>query len=444
MRQAFTIAWKDLRSIYRQRSSIAMMLVAPLALTALIGSAFGGSSGWQFGAVKTALVNLDAGGQGKTGGVVAPSTQKTGGATAPPSKPATSPADPAAALVGILRSPELRDLLAITMYENAAAARRAVDDGEQLVAVIVPQGFGAAATGSGGERSSVEVYSDPTQEIGPAVVRAIVQQAVDEFNAARAAAVAAAKLAAGDAPAIDPSQLQATIAGVAGRAAQLYAAAPAASALAIEERSPQVGAGTTEPGVTGLVLSGMMVFFLFFGAATASRTILQEQNEGTLQRLFTTPATRSAVLGGKFLTSFLTVIVQSAVILLFGWLVFRIAWGASGPVLALVIAGCAVAAGLALLVTSLARTMAQQGAIGSGVYLVLALLGGNFTGTASLSGPMATLRLLTPNGWLLQGWDTTMRGGSVADIVPQLLVSLAFAVVFFAAAVLIMRRRFAT
>ena len=75
--------------------------------------------------------------------------------------------------------------------------------------------------------------------------------------------------------------------------------------------------------------------------------------------------------------------------------------------------------------------------------LVLALLGGNFTGTAQSGTTYATVQRFTPNGWLLVGWNETLRGGGIADILWPLLIPLAFAVVFFAVAVLRFRKRFA-
>jgi ABC-2 type transport system permease protein len=110
---------------------------------------------------------------------------------------------------------------------------------------------------------------------------------------------------------------------------------------------------------------------------------------------------------------------------------------------ALTLAGCAVASSLAMLVGSLSRTLAQQGAIGSGIYLVLALLGGNFTGTVTLGGVAGVMRRMTPNGWLLEGWDAALRGGDVGSIGLQIAVVLAFSVVFFVASLLVLRRRFA-
>ena len=154
------------------------------------------------------------------------------------------------------------------------------------------------------------------------------------------------------------------------------------------QRPPQLPGGqkTKNVGVTATILAGMMIFFMFFGASNVARTILTEDRAGTLPRLFTTPTSRQTIIGGKFVSVYLTVTVQAVVLLIAGRVIFSIAWGRLDAVTALTLVGAAVSAGLALLVISLVRTPAQSGAIGSGVYLVLALLGGNFTGTASVGG----------------------------------------------------------
>jgi ABC-2 type transport system permease protein len=187
----------------------------------------------------------------------------------------------------------------------------------------------------------------------------------------------------------------------------------------------------------------MMVFFMFFGASNVARTILTEDRDGTLPRMLTTPTSAGTILGGKFTSVFVVVTVQAVVLLVAGRLLFSIDWGRLDAVALLTLAGAAVASGLALLVISVVRTPAQAGAIGAGVYLILALLGGNFSGTATAGTTYATVQKLTPNGQLLNGWDAVMRGGGVADIPRQLLVPLAFAAVLFAVAALRFRRRYA-
>jgi ABC-2 type transport system permease protein len=413
MTKILAIAWKDLRSTARNVPALVMMLAAPLALAALLGFAFGGGGGFDIAATKVVVANLDRGG--------AEAGQNAG-----------------AAIQTVLTSKGLEDVLETSTVSSAAAARQAVDDGKVAVAVIVPEDFSAVVFGSDpSAKSQVEIYENPTREIGGSIVEGVVGQVLADFNGARAAAAGAVALrsdAAGDPPA----------AQVAGAAAEAFTHNGGVSGgLQISERAPKVGPTEEEVSVTGLILAGMMVFFMFFGAANVARTILTEDRDGTLPRLFTTPTRHGTIIGGKFVAVFLTVLAQAVVLLVAGRLIFGIQWGRLDAVVLLTVVTAGVAGGLALLVIAFTKNPAQAGAIGAGVYLVLALLGGNFTGTAQTGTTYAFIQQFTPNGWLLHGWDTAMRGGGAADIRWQLLVPLGFAVAFFLFAVLRMRRRFA-
>lgn len=420
MRKILAIAWKDLRSTLRNRSALVMMLVAPLALAALLGFAFGGGSGgFNIAATKVVVANLDAGG--------AEAGQNAG-----------------AAIQMVLTGKDLSDILDSSTAASAAAARKAVEDGDAAVAVIVPEDFSAVVYGSDpAAKSDIELYENPTADIGGSIVEGVVGQVLADFNGARAAAAGAVAVRSGVAGG------QTSVAGqpaaqVAATAAETFTHDGGVSAgLQIGERSPKAGKAEKDVSVTGLILAGMMVFFMFFGAANVARTILTEDRDGTLPRLFTTPTRHGTIIAGKFVSTFLTVLAQAIVLLIAGRLIFGIQWGRLDAVILLTVVAAGVAGGLALLVISFARTPAQAGAIGAGVYLVLALLGGNFAGTAQSGTTYGTIQLFTPNGWLLHGWDTTMRGGGALDVRWQVLVPLGFAVAFFFIAVLNMRRRFA-
>ena len=402
-----------------------MMLAAPLALSALLGFAFGGGNGgFSIAATKVAVVNLDR----------APAPSAT-------VAPAAAQAAVGQTVVGILKSKDLRDILTATSKPTVAAARKSVDDGKDAVAVIIPADLSKAIFGTGASPgSTIELYQNPTQTVGAAITQSVVGQSLLAFNGARAAAVAAQSLAvaAGNG---------AQVGTLTQKAAQTFVhqSESGTGGLTVAQRPPDLAGGkkSKDIGVTGLVLAGMMVFFMFFGASNVARTILDEERAGTLPRLFTTPTSRQLILGGKFTSTFLTVLVQAVILVAAGRLFFSIHWGALSAVLLLILVAAAVAASLGLMVISLVRTPAQAGAIGAGVYLVLALLGGNFAGTAQSGTTYATVERLTPNGWLLVGWNSTLRGGGAGDILLPLLVPLAFAVVFFAIAVLRFRRRFA-
>ena len=411
MSKILAIAWKDLRSTSRNIPALVMMLVAPLALAALLGFAFGGGNGFDIAATKVVVANLDKGGAG--------AGQNAG-----------------AAVSGVLTSKDLKDVLETSTKSSEAAARQAVDDGKAAVAVIIPRDFSAVIYGNDPTATTqVQLYENPTSEIGGSIVEGVVGQVLADFNGARAAAAGAVALRG--------HSRRSRRGPARRRAAEQFTHSGGVSAgLQISQRSPKAGATEKEVSVTGSILSGMMIFFMFFGAANVARTILTEDRDGTMPRLFTTPTRHGVIIGGKFVAVFVTVLAQAVVLLIAGRLIFGIQWGRLDAVVLLTLVAAGVAGGLALLVISFAKTPAQAGAIGSGIYLILALLGGNFTGTAQTSGTYGLVQKFTPNGWLIQGWDTTMRGGGAMDIRWQVLVPLGFAVAFFFFAVLKMRRRF--
>ena len=111
----------------------------------------------------------------------------------------------------------------------------------------------------------------------------------------------------------------------------------------------------------GLVMAGQMIFFSFFTGAYAMISILQETEEGTLARLFTTPTDRTSILSGKFLAVLLMVILQGMVLMVAGSLLFGINWGEPGSV-ALALTGQVLAAvGLGVLLISFVKTSSQGG-----------------------------------------------------------------------------------
>jgi ABC-2 type transport system permease protein len=410
VRQALAIAWKDVRHVYRSIAGLATMLIAPLLLAGAIGAAFGAGNNFSVPVVKTVLVNQDGGAAGQ-------------------------------AITSALTSDQLADLLDVTQQATPEGARTVVDSGEAEVAVLVPRGLTQALTTQTATPLEVEIYKDPTVTVGPAIVGAVVQDLVQSLNGARAAATAAAQLAVMQGI-VDPAKLTA----LATQTAQAYGAeAQNGRTVGVESRSPVTpgGSASKRPNTAGQVLIGMMLFFTLFGAATPARSIIDEQRMGTLPRLFTTPTARSVILGGKYIAVFLVVLLQSVILLVAGRLIFGSHWGAIGPVIVLTLVGAFMAASLGLLTVSFAKTPAQAGAGGAGIFVFLGLISGSFTGGADVGGAYAVVRHFSPLGWLLDGWNHTMFGGSWGGIWLPVVVALAFALVFFAVATFFFRRRYA-
>lgn len=413
--RALTIAFKDARHVYRSVAGLAMMLVAPLLLSFLLGAAFGSGESFSVSAAKTVLVDQDTGAGADAAG---------------------------AALTQTLTSPDLADLIEATQVDTPEQARALVDTGEADVAVLIPAGLTSAlmSTTPGEPAVVIEIYKDPTLTVGPAIVEAVVQSVVESLNGARAAAGAAVQL--GISKGVGTEEL----AALAEETAHVFTESVRAGGnVSFEQRAPQLPGveGQQQPNVASQVLVGMMLFFMLFGASVPARSILDEHREGTLSRLFTTPTPRSTILAGKYVAVFLVVLMQAVILVVAGRFLLGARWGEIGPLTLLIVCSSLVAASLGLVTVSFAKTPAQAGAVSAAIFVFLGLISGNFIGTANIGGVYGVMRRVSPLGWLIEGWSNLLFGGSWGSIAVPVLAALAFTLVFFAIATFFFRRRYA-
>jgi ABC-2 type transport system permease protein len=172
----------------------------------------------------------------------------------------------------------------------------------------------------------------------------------------------------------------------------------------------------------------MGLFFLFLSLGVVARDLLAEKRVGLLDRLRAGPVRDAAILAGKGLS----VVVVGTTSLLVIWAVTALAlgadWGDPVGVVLLIAASALAVAGLAGLVASLARTEQSAETLATVVAFVFAMVGGSFIPLGDLPEGLRRLSLLTPNGWAMRGFaELSAGGGDVADIVPHLLVLLAWA-----------------
>jgi ABC-2 type transport system permease protein len=193
-------------------------------------------------------------------------------------------------------------------------------------------------------------------------------------------------------------------------------------------------------------MGGMMIFFVFFTTAASIETILTEEERGTLQRLFTTPTSHRAILGGKSLAGVITATIQIIVLLLFGRFIFSIDWGAILPVFLAVVGIVLAAAATGLFLVSFMQNTRQGGIIFGGVLTVAGMLGliPVFTaGVPEQPEAVQTISLLVPQGWAMRALTETMEGGNVSDVLPFFGGLLAWALVLGAIGQYRLQKRFA-
>jgi ABC-2 type transport system permease protein len=191
-------------------------------------------------------------------------------------------------------------------------------------------------------------------------------------------------------------------------------------------------------------MAGMIVFFVFFMGANGAESIIREDEEGTLARLFTTPTSQATILGGKFFGVLVSLIIQTAVLLIASMLIFRIDWGQL-PSVALVAAALIVAAtGFGVMLMSFIRNTRQTGPMMGGVLTLTGMMGGLFTnGIPNLPPAFDTATLAMPQGWAMRGWRLALAGAGINEILLPVIVMFLMGAACFAIGMLFFRKRFA-
>jgi ABC-type Na+ efflux pump permease subunit len=124
---------------------------------------------------------------------------------------------------------------------------------------------------------------------------------------------------------------------------------------------------------------GIMTMFILFAITLNARAIVEERKKGTLERLMTTQLTPGELFVGKFLAGILRGFVQTFILLLLAYLVFRFFTPLTfleTLLIALVFAAAASAIGL--LIAASVRTDAAATWVAVFITMAMTMLGGTF------------------------------------------------------------------
>ena len=194
---------------------------------------------------------------------------------------------------------------------------------------------------------------------------------------------------------------------------------------------------TAVPGFSGdsylqFLTPGIVVMTALFGSAWSGMGILADLDEGTIDRMLTTPVSRLAIISARVLHASLNVVLQSGIILLLALLLgTSIPGGLLGALLILVAAALLGAAfgaasnGLALL------TRKQETLISVINFFTLPLffLSATLISVELMPNWMGTLAGFNPVNWAVVLARSGMEGASGGQIFSRLLLLVGFAAV---------------
>jgi ABC-type Na+ efflux pump permease subunit len=197
--------------------------------------------------------------------------------------------------------------------------------------------------------------------------------------------------------------------------------------------------------IVGPIMGGMMIFYAFYTGTASAESILQEEEERTLPRLFTTPTPQATILGGKLLAVFLTVLVQISVLLAAARLLFGIYWGQLVPVSLVVIGIVCCSSAMGVFINSLLKDTKQGGVVFGGVLTLTGMVGMIrifAMGSPIASGLGGMVSLIVPQGWAVRGLLQAMNAEPVGSVLLTMIVMLTWSLVFFVTGVMRFNRRY--
>jgi ABC-2 type transport system permease protein len=381
--KALVIAGTDLRRLFRFRLNVFFLLVLPMLIILLLGSAFGGSGKARIGVA---------------GGTDGPLARALSAALA--------------------AQPSVR----VTRYGGEGSLRGAVARGTVEAGLVIPAGYDSATRS--GRPVALRYYGRPDSIAQQ--LRATIESAV-----------------AGQSGILGAARLVHTERGTPFRAAlsRADAAAAAVPAVGVRLTAPD---GTAYPTSLGRYSSGastQLLLFIFLTSLTGSARLIETRRLGVARRMLSTPTSVGTILAGQTLGRLAVALLQALIIVVGSALFFGVSWGDPPATAAVVLAFCLVGAGAGMLIGSVFSSEEQAGSIAILIGLGLAALGGSMVPLEVFPPTVRSLAHLTPHAWGNDAFSKLLKhGGGLEAVAGDVAVLLGFAATLIALGMWRLRR----
>ena len=336
---------------------------------------------------------------------------------------------------------------AMTVLYDATTAEAAVRSGDVPVAIIVPKGFGENPIGFGDESKGTRltILNDSSDPIAAQVLFGLIQKsAMRSMPAAMAAE--GTKLVdrfSGGLTAAQRARMDSSMALLRTyqKEGKTGAEDSSGGGLIAADIRDVVGENKKNP-LVAFYAAGIGVMFLLFSASAAGGAMLDEADNGTLDRILSSRVTMTTLLLGKLGYAALLGFLQLTVMFLWGAFAFQVElFRHLDGFLVMAIATSLASASLGLCLAASCKTRAQLSSLTTLVVLVMSALGGSMVPRFIMPESLQKVGLVTFNAWAIDGFTKIFwREEPVTHVWLQVLVLLGAAVVFFAIARRLARR----
>lgn len=370
--KSLLIALKDIKIQIKDRKQLVLMLLMPIVLTAILGTALKGVLNSDE-APKTVLGLYNADEHKVTDGFIESVLKRT----------------------DMKSSLELKSISSEKQLRNLLKAEK-IDAG-----LILPEGWGQSLVA--GRTAHARIYQGSGKEINAVFIQQLTDaytESVQTISGSTTFAVTNLAIRAKQSgESFNPE-----------KSGQQIAAA-AEEAIKPKDYVKDTPVGNKPVSAMQYYAAAMAAMFLLFNAMNGGKSFHNERGTETLGRLMVTPTTRGAILGGKFLGTWFIAFIQFLVFMIVTHYVLLVDWGSHvWQTLVLAFVYSFAVAGLSMVVAAFTKSERAADAIGSVGVQVFAILGGSMIPIASFPEVLRGLSKLTPNSWALTGFVDIMGG----------------------------------
>ncbi|MDQ0226370.1 ABC transporter permease [Metabacillus niabensis] len=371
----FTIALKDIKIRLFDRKGFVMMLLMPIILTAILGSALSGVFG-ENGSIPKTTVGIV---------VLSPDDLLTD-----------------QFIHDVLQGDELKESLTVKQIDSKERLQEEVEQQRVDVGLFLPAGWGEGL--ANGDVHDLTIYHDPEKEIQSKIIQTITTSFVEK---ATSVSIATGVLTEELATAVPASNQKINIADISMQIADELT----------KIASSKVDAVTAEKDgkepISGMqyYAAAMAAMFLLFNITIGAKSIIQERKTETLARLLSSPIRYSSIIFGKFLGTLYYSIIQFFIFVLTTHFLFGVNWG--NNLLQIVAIGLAYSisvAGFSMIIAGLLTEEKTADSVGGLGIQILALLGGSMVPLTAFPEGLQRLANIAPNKWALNSFLEVMNG----------------------------------
>jgi len=454
------IARTALVSLRRDKASLALSFILPIAFFSIFATIFGGMHD-NVNRIAVILVDED---QSSTSHQLDQALEREGS-------------------LKVVTRPASKEKEAQLPEYTAATAEAAVKAGDISVALVIPQGWGARPISFGPDAvqrsgqapaspaqtvppinspqetsppntsTEVQLLYDASDTIAPQMVGGLLQKSA--MTSMPLTMAEQGMKHTGDYVGGFTPQQQARMSESLSQLREVLAKRDAATAgpapgaasgqgfdgpIAVHNRSV-VGEGKNT-NMISYYAAAIGVMFLLFTASGSAGALLDEAESGTLDRVLSSRISMTGLLGGKLLFNTLLAFTQLVVMFLWGRAVYHLDLFAHIPgFLVMGLCTAVAAASFGLLLASLCHTRGQLGAVSTLAILIMSSIGGSMFPRFLMPPAMQTAGMFTLNAWAIDGFQKVFwRDLPVAALWPQICVLLGIAIGLFLIARRIARR----